>query len=83
MAEETSESRAAALVMELRGMIAASYLAGDKELAAEKRHASGAFRTATNDALERAAALVDKFPSPPDAAALGAAIRDLKEKPAV
>ena len=82
MADETSEGRGAVLVQELRGMIAASYIAGDKELAAERRHIAGAIRSAVNEALERAAALAATSPSHVDAAALAAAIRDLKETPA-
>ena len=73
MGGPTSESRGADLVSELRGMIAASYLAGDRDLTAEKRHAAAAFRAATNDALERAAALVEQTPE------AAAAIRALKE----
>lgn len=73
----TTEGRAAELVRDLRAMIAAGYLAGDREMAAEKRHAAAAFRAAVNDALERAAVLVEK--APPDPAALAAAVRALKE----
>ncbi len=73
----TTEARAAELVRDLRTMIAAGYLAGDREMAAEKRHAAAAFRAAVNDALERAAVLVQQAPSDP--AALAAAIRALKE----
>lgn len=79
MAEATSDAWGAALVQDLRGMIAASYLAGDKEMAAEKRHAAAALGTAVNETLENAAALVEKSPTPLDPAVLAAAIRALKE----
>ena len=68
----TTEARAAELVRDLRAMIAAGYLAGDREMAAEKRHAAAALRAAVNDTLERAAVLVEQAPAPPDAAALAA-----------
>ena len=74
----TTEGLAAELVRDLRSMIAAGYLAGDREMAAERRHASAVLRTAVNDALERAAALVEQAPAPPDLAALAAAVRALK-----
>ena len=79
MAEATSEGRGATLIQDLRGLIAASYIAGDKELTAEKRHATAVIRTAVNEALEKAAALVEASPTPLDAAVLAAAIRGLKE----
>jgi hypothetical protein len=79
VAEATAEAWGAALIQDLRGMIAASYLAGDKELAAEKRHAAAALRTAVNETLENAAALVEKSPTPLDPAAVAAAIRALKQ----
>ncbi len=75
----TTDGRAAELVRDLRAMIAAGYLAGDREMAAEKRHAAAAFRTAVNDALERAAVFVEQVPTPLDPAALAAAVRALKE----
>jgi hypothetical protein len=77
----TAEQRGADLVRDLRTMIAAGYVAGDREMASEKRHAAAAFRDALNDSLERAAALVEQAPAPPDAAALAGAIRSLKETP--
>jgi hypothetical protein len=80
VADATSEGRGAALVLDLRGLIAASYIAGDKELTAEKRHASTVIRTAVNEILERAAALVEASPTPLDPTVLAAAIRALKEK---
>ena len=79
MAEATSESRAAALVQELRSMIAASYIAGDKAMTAETRHAGAAFRALAHETLEKAAEFVEKSPAPLDAAVLAAAIRALKE----
>ncbi|HVS34362.1 MAG TPA: hypothetical protein VMS17_02205 [Gemmataceae bacterium] len=72
------EARAAELVRDLRTMIAAGYLAGDREMTAEKRHAAALLRAVVNDALERAAVLVEKTPSPAAAAVLAAAVRDLK-----
>jgi hypothetical protein len=75
----TTESRAADLVRDLAVMIAASYLAGDREMAAEKRHAAAVFRSALNDALEKAAVAVEQAPTPLDAVALAAAVRALKE----
>ena len=81
MSEPTSEQRGADLVRDLRTMIAASHIAGDREMVSEKRHAASAFRDAVNDALERAAAVVEQAPSPPDLAALAAAVRALKEAP--
>ena len=77
----TIEARAAELLRDLRAMIAAGYLAGDREMAAEKRHAAGAIRAAVHDALERAAVLVEQAPAPPDLAALAAAVRALMEPP--
>jgi hypothetical protein len=79
--EPTSEQRGAQLVQELRAMIAASYLAGDREMTAEKRHATAAVRAAVQDALEQAAALVAQAQPPLDPVALAAAIRALKETP--
>jgi hypothetical protein len=79
VAEATSEGRGATLIQDLRGLIAASYIAGDKELTAEKRHATATIRTAVNETLEKAAALVEASPTPLDAAVLAAAIRGLKE----
>ena len=79
MGGPTSEQRGAELVQDLRAMIAVSYVSGDREMAGEKRHAAAAFRVAVNDALERAAALIEQ--SPPDSAALAAAVRGLKEAP--
>jgi hypothetical protein len=81
MAGPTSEQRGAELIQDLRAMIAASYMAGDREMAAEKRHAAAAFRAAVNDAAEQAASLVERAPPPLDAAALAAALRALKEAP--
>jgi hypothetical protein len=78
----TTESRAAELVRDLAVMIAASCLAGDREMAAEKRHAAAVLRAALNDALEKAAVAVEQSPTPPDAAALAAAVRALKEEEA-
>lgn len=77
----TTEGRAGDLVRDLRAMIAAGYLAGDREMTAEKRAAAAVIRAAVNDALERAALLVEKTPAPLEAAALAAALRALKEAP--
>ena len=75
----TTEARAAELVRDLRAMIAAGYLAGDREMAAEKRHAAAVLRAAVNDALERVAVLVEQAPAPSDLTTLAAAVRGLKE----
>ncbi len=77
----TIEGRAADLVRDLRAMIAAGYLAGDREMAAERRHAAAAVRAAVHGALERAAVLIEQAPTPPDAAALAVAVRALKDQP--
>jgi len=77
----TCDQRATDLIRDLRTMIAASHIAGDREMGSERRHAAAAFRDAVNDALERAAALVERAPAPADAAALTGAIRSLKEPP--